>query len=103
MYRTSDWKSDGIIKYQATATNQFGSEISIRNTHIDCLINLIPILLSGAISLTSGKFTATEGGIYRFTFTSRFRTPSGKSEKLLHSIKKFIASKSNLHTYIGHG
>merc|ERR1712012_1090434 len=54
VYRTSSWKSNGIITYDGVATNTFGR----------------------AIKTWNGKFTAPERGVYRFTFMGLFRTDS---------------------------
>jgi len=55
VFRTEDWKSDGIVTYTRSEVNTFG----------------------GAMNLGTGKFRAPDSGIYRFTFTARFYTPSG--------------------------
>merc|ERR1711879_885556 len=73
VYRTSNWNTNGIITYQGTGTNTFGS----------------------SINLGTGKFTAPEKGVYRFTFTGSFYVPSGRDGIGIIYLKKegmYIAS-----------
>merc|ERR1712117_865863 len=57
VYRTSNLNTNGIITYDGTETNTLGS----------------------SINLGTGKFTAPEKGVYRFTFTGLVYTPFGKN------------------------
>merc|ERR1711879_1048032 len=66
VYRTSEWKSNGIITYQGTGMNTFGT----------------------AINLWTGTFTAPEKGVYRFTFMGNFLSPSGQDGEGLIYLKK---------------
>ena len=66
VYRTSDWKTNGIIKYQGASANTFGS----------------------SINLGTGIFTAPEKGVYRFTFMGRLYTPHGRVGQGWIALKK---------------
>merc|ERR1712117_650583 len=67
VYRSSNWYTNlAIITYEGTETSSVGS----------------------AINLSSGKFTAPEKGVYRFTFNGNVVNPSGKSGAAVVFLKK---------------
>ena len=70
--------SSHIMEHQPTP-----SEVRLASETLLLSINLIPpFFLSDSINLETGKFTAPEKGVYRFTFTGNFHTPSEKGKTM---------------------